>query len=355
MTPSFRTVKTFVLVLAAMLAVSPICTAGMPFIRRKQQEGEVRSSGRIGVFPETGDVETLQRVSDVLTYKPKAFQELYGAAGNRFIQYGMLTLMSCNYKYGEKGGNLSIEIANMPNGTAAAGLFHHHRAVVMRHKGRPIDIGAEGLFDAGRENRNLYFYRGNQFIKIVYSGDPPVPPLAPLGDLIDAKLPKGRDARPDGFEYIDIEGADARSVTLTPGFTFGLAFLPPSVTASAPGGGSPASDLYLITRNLDRDAAEIYKGYATYLRMNAEYYEEYDRGGRQKYVKAVDPRQGRIVMTAYKNCLIIAARPDGYDKGEALIDKVMEKIDERRSGSKGGSVSEEKPVKRRRGIFRRRG
>jgi len=34
-----------------------------------------------------------------------------------------------------------------------------------------------------------------------------------------------------------------------------------------------------------------------------------------------------VIFTAYKNVLIIAARPDGYDKGEELIRMVMEKID----------------------------
>lgn len=344
-----------ILALVAVLILSAACPAAFPFFKRGNSKGdpEVKESGKVGIFPETDDVETLKRRSNVLTYKPKHFQELYGAAGNRYIQYGMLTLLSCDYTYGENDGTLNIEVANMPSPTAAAGLFHHHRGVVMKNKGRAIDIGAEGMLDAGRGNRNLYFYRGSQFVKIVYSGKGPVPPLAPIGDVMDAKMPKGRDERPDGFEYIDIEGVNQSTVTLTPGFTFGIPFLPASVTASSPGAGSPASDLFLITRNLDRDAAQLYKDYNAYLRLNAEYIEEYDRG-KLKFTKAVDPRQGRVVFTAYKNCLIIAARPDGYEKGEVLIDRVMEKIDQRRSGGGGAAKKDGQPQGKRWNPFRRR-
>lgn len=343
----------FRIVLLLFLAVFFLCPEGQGgMFRRRESEDEPKAaSGRVGAFPETDEVDGLTRVGRILTYKNDKFQQLYGAAGNRYIQYGMVNMMSCDYTYGDRGGTVSIEIANMQSNTAAAGLFHYHRGSVLRNSGDPVEVGAEGVIDTPREKRNLYFYRGKQFVKIVYSGPAPVPPLFPIAEVIDGRMPKGRDDRPDGFEYIDIDGINKNTVTLTPGFTFGYNFLPPSVSASAPGGGSPASDMFVITKIQDSEALELYKGYSTYLRLNAEYFEEYKRG-RQNFVKAVDPRQGRVLFTAYKNCFIIAARPDGYEKGEELIDRVIEKIDQRRGGPSAGDKGQEK--KPRRGLFRRR-
>lgn len=348
-------VRTMFLTLLLAFSLNPGAEAGM--WRRAREEGVDESAKRVGAFPDTGEVEGLVRVGKILTYKNNKFQELYGAAGNRYIQYGMVDMMSCDYTFGDDDQPLSIEIANMLTNTAAAGLFHHHRGTVLQKKGKAIDVGAEGVIDASRGNRNLYFYRGKQFVKIVYSGTPPAPPLIEIAEVMDARMPKGRDDKPDGIDYINIEGVNENTVELTHGFTFNYNFLPPSVWASAPGGGSPASDMFVITKVLDRDAAELYQGYSTYLRLNAEYYEEYQRNGKQSYVKAVDPRQGRVLFTAYKNCLIIAARPDGYEKGEVLIDRVIEKIDQkqgagRRQGSGDSKGKGEKP--QRRGLFRRR-
>lgn len=297
------------------------------------------SSGKY--FPDTGDVEDLVRTSKVLTYKNKKFQELYGEAGNRYIQFGMLNMMSADYTLGGSDGRISLEIAAMETPTAAAGLFHHHRGVVLRNQGEAVDVGAEGVLDVPRGRRNLYFYRGKFFVKIVYSGKPPVPSLLPIAENIDAKLPSGRDAKPTGFRYIAIEGVNKDTASLTPGFTFNLSFLPASVTASAPGGGSPASDMYLITRVKSSEAAELYKDYNAYLKLHAEYIEEYRRG-KQRFTKAVDPNHGRVLFTAYKNVFIIAARPDGYDKGEVLIDRVMDRID----GGDGGSDDDEEDKER---------
>lgn len=321
--------KAFLVVLTlVVLAAFSTAMAGM---ERGILEDEIHSAkpvrGSAGkYFPATGDIDGLVRVSKVLTYKNDKFQELYGAAGNRYIQYGMLNMMSADYELGGGGKRISLEIATMETPNAAAGLFHHHRGKVLRNQGEAVDVGAEGVLDVPRGRRNLYFYRGRFFVKIVYSGKPPAPPLLDLAEFIDAKLPSGRDAKPAGFDYIDIEGVNKASISLTPGFTFNISFLPASVTASAPGGGSIASDLFIITKTLNREAAELYRDYHTYLKLHAEYVEEYRRGD-AKYTKAKDPSQGRVLFTAYKNVFIIAARPDGYEKGEVLIDRVIERID----------------------------
>ncbi len=312
--------------------------AGLFRRRERESDGPSVGLGRGSrYFPNTGDVEDLVRTGKVLTYKNENFQDLYGAAGNRYIQYGMLNMMSADYDYGGDDRRISLEIATMETPTAAAGLFHHHRGTVLKNRGEAIEIGAEGVLDVPRGRRNLYFYRGKFFVKIVYSGKDPVPSLMPIAEYVDARLPGGDEEKPAGFEYIDIEGVNKDTVGLTPGFTFNISFLPASVWASAPGGGSPASDLFIITRYFNREVHELYRDYTNYLKLHAEYVEEYERGDLQM-TKAVDPNQGRVLFTFYKNVMIIAARPDGYEKGEELIDRVIEKVDQiDGDGGKGSS------------------
>lgn len=313
-----RQATLFILV---FLLLSVCAEAAMPNPFRR------RDSARKGYFPEDGDVPNLTRTSKILTYQGDKFQELYGAAGNRYIQYGMISMTTADYDYGGKNRRVTIEIATMENPTAATGLFHYHRGDVLSSNGENVEVGAEGVLDAGRESRNLYFYRSNLFIKIIYSGKEPVPDLMPIALFIDKQLPSTRDQRPDGFAYIGVDGINPDTISLTPGFTFNISFLPPAVWASAPAGGSVASDLFIITRQHEKDAAELYKDYLAYLKLYADYIEEYKRG-KQNYVKAVDPNQGRVLFTSYRHVFIIAARPDGYEKGEALIDQVIAKIDE---------------------------
>lgn len=308
-------------VLIALLAALAPEASGAGFFRRMTSLGD-------DYFPRSDAVPGLKRIGKIVTYRGENFNEFYGTAGNRYIQYGMVRLLVAEYAYGGDDRRLSIELAVMETPAAAAGLFHFHRGRTVAGGGEAAAVGAEAVLDTERGGRNLYFYRSNNFVKIIYSGKEPVPDLLPVAKAMDAEMPSGRDDKPDGFAYIDVPGVDQSTVELTPGFTFNISFLPPSVWASAPGGGNPgASDLFIVTRVTERDAMQSFKDYTAYLKLSASYVEEYRRG-KQAYVKAVDPEQGRVVCAAYKNAFIIAARPDGYEKGEALINLVIAKIDE---------------------------
>lgn len=316
--------KTVLPVLAAILAFCAAgafseAEAGMLF-RRGFNRGELQGE----FFPAEGAVPGLKPIGKLLTYRSGKFEELYGTAGERYIQFGMTKLMSANYEY--RGGGLSLEIVTLEEPIQASGLYHYHRGKVLRTPGKPMPVGAEGILDTGRGGRNLYFYRSNMFVKVVYSGKEPVPDLMPVAEFVDKQLPSRYDDKPDGIEYIKIRGVNEETIATTAGFTFDNMALPASVWASAPGGGSQASDLFVITRQQERDAQEVFEEYAAYLKMYAKTFEEYDVEGRP-YVKGVDPGQGRVVFTRHRNAVIIAARPDGFEKGEVLIRRVMERID----------------------------
>ncbi len=340
--------KALIVVLALFIAMAGMCDAGMPFFGRN------RSGEKGGMFPGDEDIENLYSTGKITKVKLEEFQEIYGAAGNPYIQYGMVGMQSRDYIYGGPKDRVSIEIATMESPTSAAGLFHHHRGKVLRGAGKTVDVGAEGVIDAARQNRNLYFYRGKLFVKILYSGKGKAPDLMPIARYVDDHLPAGsRDEKPDGFEYIEIEGVNKDTIALTSGYTFNISFLPPSVWASSPGAGSVASDLFIITKYSTKEAAELHRDYTAYLKLHAEYIEEYTKGD-MKLTKAVDPNQGRVVFGAYHNALIIAARPDGYEKGEVLIEGVMERIDEVKNLARTNEDGEESGERRRWNPFRRR-
>ncbi|MDR1611554.1 MAG: hypothetical protein LBT97_02095 [Planctomycetota bacterium] len=318
-----RKTSILVLILATVFpAVAPEAGAAGFFARFRG-----RDAAGAAMFPESGDLPGLKRTSKVLSYKGETFQKHYGAAGNRYLQYGMRNLLAAEYEYGEAHGMLTLEVATMESAMSAAGLFHYHRGGVLKNTGREVPVGVEGVLDAKRDGRNLYFYKSNIFVKVIYSGEAPVPDLTAVARMVESKISGRSEERPDGFRYIDVPGVNRDTVGLTPGFTFNMTFMPPAVWASAPAGGSTASDLFVITRRNYKDAAQIYRDYASYLRLTGQNFTEFSRG-RQKFTQAVDPQQGRVIFAAYKNAVIIAARPDGYDKGEALIEQVMRRIDE---------------------------
>lgn len=314
--------KTTLFVLIALVSLSAPAGAAGLFARLRGND-----TAASGMFPGSGDVPDLVRVSKVLTYKGKTFNDHFGAAGAPYIMYGFSDVKAADYNYGDDDKRVVIEIATMGSTDAAAGLFHHLRGTTLANVGEPVDVGVEGMIDAGRGGRTIYFYTSNLFVKIIYSGKTPIPDLMPIAKAVEGRMPEGKAQKPEGFKYIDIPGVNMETVGVTPGNTFSMQDLPPSVTASAPGGGSTASDLFIITRGSAKEANKVVKDYAAYLRLLGENFEEYRRGDKQRFYKGVDPVQGRVVFTAYKKVVIIAARPNGYPKGEALIEAVMRKID----------------------------
>ena len=287
-----------------------------------------------GNLPGSGEIEGIEPIGKPRKYRAQNFHEYYGTQGNRYIQYGMENMFVREYSYNGTENHITIEIANMENPTAAAGLFHYHRGQILGGKGKSVPVGTEGVSDTPRGDRNLYFYQSKTFVKIVYTGKLPIPDLLPIAQGVSAKLPDSDKGKPEGFELLEVEGVDAETISLTPGFTFNADFLPASVYASAPGGGNPeVSDIFLITRRTSKDAAGIAKDYTSFLRLMGENFEEYKKDGR-RYVKAVDPKQGRVVFTAYKRFVIICARPDGYEKGEMMIGRVIDRIDAMGEGNK---------------------
>ncbi|MDR3211928.1 MAG: hypothetical protein LBU79_08445 [Planctomycetota bacterium] len=279
-----------------------------------------------GMFPDSGSVPQLELTGRILTYRGNTFTDTYGTTANIYLVYGFTGLKSATYNYGGPDRPLVIEIAAMTTPDAAAGIFHHHTVKVLQNQAEDVAVGTEGALDTPRGGRTLYFYKSNLFVKIIYSGKTPIPDLLPVAQAVNQRIGGSGGQKPQGFNYIDIPGVDLKTVSVTPGNCFQIQELPPAVWASAPGGGSTASDLFIITRGSRREAARVARDYSAYVRLVGQNYDEY-RVGKQTFWRGVDPQQGRVVFTSYRSVMIIAARPDGFDKGEELIKAVMRKID----------------------------
>lgn len=288
--------------------------------------GRRLGKGTASYLPVPGEAPGLELTKKAAIYRGDKFNEYYGASGARYMQYGLSDIATAEYTLGGEGKTMTAEAARMKSQTAAAGMFHYYRGQFLAGRGTAVQVGSEGVVDSVRKNRSLYFYKGSVFCKVVYSGPEPVPDLVPVGLAMAAMIKGESNIRADGFAYLDVPGVEMDTVGLTPGFTFNSLFLPPSVCARAPGAGAEVSDIYMITTQKAGTAQKVGKDYETYLRLNGDNYEVYKRG-KQRFCKAVDPGQGRVVFTVYKNSVIIVARPQEYEKGEALIEQVLRRMD----------------------------
>lgn len=282
------------------------------------------SSDDTRYLPENGAVPGLARVGKMRGYGSKDMREYLGDATAMFVQYGAQGVSTADYTLGAKDRTVTVECFLMEDDIEAAGIFHCYRGKKLRGLGSPVEAGAEGVLDRKRDGRNLYFYKQRFFFKIIYSGKDPVPDLLPLARAVAARVP-GNASRPKGFEFISVDGVDATTAGVTPGFTFDCDFLPPGVIVKAPGAGDVA-DLFLISHLDEKSAEKSGRDYRTYLQLNGENYESRKANGRREVWMARDPVQGRVIATVYGKYLVGVVRPKTYEDAEAIINRVLEKI-----------------------------
>lgn len=279
----------------------------------------------IGVLPPTGAVPTLTKDSTGETFSGGGLHKYLGTRARFFQQYGAETVYTSEYSYGPDQGNLVIEVFAMDTPASALGLYQWHGMRKLGGAGRTVPIGAEGVLDTKKEGRNLYFYKGKWFVALIYTGAEPVPDLLPVGSYMADTLDAKRSERPRGFEHLAMDGIEADSIRVTPGNTFQAAFLPPGLTAKAPGAG-PIAEVFLITRNDIGEARVTAREYAEYLQLKGKDYTEKYAEGRRPVWLAQDPRQGRVVLTQYGPWVFGVARPSTYREGEAFVDRLAETL-----------------------------
>jgi hypothetical protein len=275
-------------------------------------------------LPKEGEIEGLHALAKPRHYKGDAMIDPLGKQATMFARYGAKSLSAGDYYLQIPERTVTIEDYEMDDDVAAAGIFHFYRGRKLGQDGVPVDAGTQGVCDAGRERRNLYFYKQSHFVKLIYSGKDPVPDLATLARAVSAKLPGGKEP-PKGFSYLEVPGVDPSTARVTAGYTFNCDFLPTGIFAKAPGAGD-ISEVFLIGHLDEKDAQETGNNYRTYLEINGKDYTI--KGSRRGRVIwwARDPDQGRVICTVYRKFLIGVLRPQTYDKGEAMLALIVNKM-----------------------------
>ncbi len=277
-------------------------------------------------LPESDAVPGLVRTGRVRAYRGNEMRKYQGKSAALYLNYRATGLSVADFYLSEPGRSLTIESYSMDGNIAAAGIFHYFRGRKLKGAGRPVPAGAEGVLDVRHEKRNLYFYKQRYFMKIIYTGTKPIPDLVPLAQAICARIP-GSGSRPAGFKYLAVKGVNPKTAHVTPGYTFNCDFLPPGITAKAPGAGSVVSDVYLIVHNDDKEAEHTGRDYRQYLQINGKDFTLKRKSWHGRPVwTARDPSQGRVVCTVYKKFVIIVARPRSYPEGEQVVDNIVARI-----------------------------
>lgn len=295
-------------------------------------DGEPKEAKKAqGYLPSDNTIPGLARIGKPRQYRGLGEMKHYlGQRASHFHQYGAVAVSAADYRLGENE-TLSIETFEMKSEEAAAGLFHYYRGTRLNKWGIPVDVGAGGVVDKLRKKRNLYFYKGSYFVAIFYTGKGEAPDLLPLARTIAEKIP-GTSAEARGFEYLDVEGVQASTASISPGYLFNCEFLPIGVLAKAPGAGDVA-EVFLLAHRRREDAEKTAQDYQDFLEAAGKDYTI-------KHVKALtdpshrprpvwwarDPKQGRVICTRYDTWVIGVVRPETYEKGEEILTRVVEKI-----------------------------
>jgi len=309
------------LALAALACLATSCEATqaakqhMPF-----------SDGPEKILPESGTVSGLVRIGKIRQYRTSQMDQFLGEGAKLFASYGAKLLAVADYRFADPKKTASIECYEMDSPVAAAGIYHYYRGKFLRGRGAPAQIGTEAVLDQGRGNRNLYFYKQRHFFKVIYSGNEPVPDLMPLGRAIAGRVPGG-DEKPRGFECLEVDGVDATSSYVTPGYTFNCDFLPPGIFAKAPGAGTQVAEAFVIAHSSDEDAERTARDYRTYLQINGTDYEASAFGKKRRACwQARDPSQGRVIFTVHRQYLVGVVRPQTYEAARPLLEAIVHRI-----------------------------
>jgi hypothetical protein len=278
-----------------------------------------------GHLPEGAEIAGWQQTGDLERFGGKDLEDYIGRQAALYRNYGFVVLCVADYRRpGAEHPALTIESYEMERPMAASAVFHYHRGRKLPYlegSAAPVDVGVNG---AGTE-RVLYFYKDRWFFKLIYSGAAgQEPDLPAIGRHIAAAIP-GEARPPRGFEYLAVEGVDAKTAEPTAGYTFNYAFLPPAIRAEAPGAG-PIAEVYLIG-HFERDQAEkTAQDHRYWLRSNGLDYSVKRTGSGRLLWMGRDPSQGRVICTQYRTWVILVLAPKTYERGEVMLDRIVERI-----------------------------
>lgn len=259
-------------------------------------------------------------------FMEKDLQKYLGDRAGLFGQFGLRSLYTGDYTLGGEGNYLLIEGFQMGSAIGAAGVYYYYAGKILQGAGQTLEIGAQGLLDTVHEKRNLYFYKGQYFVSLVYTGKEPVPDLQPLAQHIAEAIP-GRNWKPEGFRYLQIEGIPEKFTRVTYGNALNMDFLPPAVMGYATGYGTKTR-VFACTFNDPKGVEQADSDLLRYLRLEAtEYVRASLKVGNATYQvhQAVDKDEGLVLYTRWNTVLFIITAPTDLQRGHELLTALIER------------------------------
>lgn len=293
---------------------------------KKAIKGELR-----GNLPADGAVPGLEQAAPPRQiFRDRDIDSYFGTHANFIRGMGLNTLHVGEYTLGGSGRTLLVESYQMNSEHAPAGMYYHYRAHRLHFQGQKVDVGAEGLLDTRSGGKNLYFYKGNWFIALVYTGRDPVPDLMPLAQHIAAGI-QGQNVRPRGFLHLEVEGVDAANAFISPGNMLNSEWLPPGVMALAPGAGSKAK-AFVIPFADGKSAENARNEFRQFLHMDGRDVRRARLPGDLGLTAEMgeDPTYGKVTFVVYRHWLVGVAETDDYDAAHAILHRICLDIRNRR-------------------------
>jgi hypothetical protein len=263
-----------------------------------------------------------KRVGKLQRFRGSGVEDYIGRQAVLFKNYGLNGLFVADYAPASAPySTLTIESYQMEKPLAGSGIFHYYRGRKYRGLGVPVDVGVSGFYV-----RNvLYFYKDRFFFKVIYTGKEKVPPdLVTIGRTIANEIP-GQARPPRGFEFLNVEGVNPKDAMVSGGYTFNYDFLPPSISAAAPGAGKIAR-VFLISHYEEDEATKTARDYRYFLENNALNYEFKRTSDGRLVWWGRDANQGRVIVTRYRKWVIGVLTPETYEKGEVVLDRVIRQM-----------------------------
>lgn len=287
----------------------------------------IGGDGKNGFLPENGEFPGLVSQGAVLSASNKKNKEKYLGRERAafFEQHSLEEIHTRDYTL--NGERLTLEAFELNSPAGASGIYYYYAGRQLRGVGKELEVGAQAVLDTLNKNRNLYFYKGKWFFSIIYTGKEPTPDLTPLARFMAARVP-GESSRPEGMDFLQVEGVAGNYAKVTPGNALNFDIFPPGVFTLAPAGGSRAA-AYIISFS-DRDRVETRTmDFKRYLQVNAaDFRQESQAFGKERvtFYRALDGRHGKLVFVSYGRHIIIIAQLDDYQPGIVIAGRIVEKI-----------------------------
>lgn len=283
---------------------------------------------KTGLLPMTGDFPGLVQLGKNKIFTKADDRMMYlGTRGQVMEQFGTRSLYVGDYTLGGKGNDLSLESYQVDGDVGAAGIFYYYKGRLLANAGKDVDVGGAGVIDTKNDSRNLYFYKGQLFFALIYTGKAPIPDLVPLARWLADKV-NNRNWQPTGFKYLkDLDGVSQKYTRISYGNALNMDFLPPAVMSLALCAGTKAK-VYACTFSDPKQMQNTEDAFVRFLRFDTKQYKESKlKSGASSYrvYQGIEKDEGLIQFVRGRDVLFIVTGADSAGQGLDLLQRLLDR------------------------------